>query len=83
VGRFCCSNFFTKDNKQTNEVFASIGEGGRKQCPGAETIVLLLVFFFFFFFFFLLLLLLLERPNFTRMQDQKNSQQNKEKHSTS
>jgi len=64
-------------------VFASIGEGGRKQCPGAETIVLLLVFFFFFFFFFLLLLLLLERPNFTRMQDQKNSQQNKEKHSTS
>jgi hypothetical protein len=47
------SNFFTNDNKQTNEVFASIGEGGRKQCPGAGTIVLLLVFFFF-----LLLLLL-------------------------
>jgi hypothetical protein len=25
------SNFFTNDNKQTNEVFASIGEGGREK----------------------------------------------------
>jgi len=83
VGRFCCSNFFTNNNKQTNEVFASIGEGGRKQCPGAETIVLLLVFFFFFFFFFLLLLLLLERPNFTRMQDKKILQHKYIKHTTS